>query len=157
MHVQAEVVLPVEARTAFQELVRWEEQPSWMVDAARVEVVGDQREGPGVRLRVRTRVLGLLRLTDAMEVIAWDPPRRIEIQHRGLVRGRGSWRLEPLGPGATRFAWTEDLSLPVPVIGALLLLPYRPVMRLLMQRSLRALRRRLEGRSPEGDADRDAG
>lgn len=143
MRARAEVVLPVEARTAFAALARWEEQPTWMRDAARVEVVGARREGPGVRLCVRTRILGLPILTDVLEVVGWDPPRRIDVAHRRLVRGRGSWRLEALGQARTRLTWTEELHLPVPLVGELALLAYRPVMRRLMATSLRAFRRRV--------------
>lgn len=140
MRVSAEVVVPLPAERVFERLARWEEQPRWMRDADRVDVVGSQREGPGVRLRVRTRVLGLPLLTDVMEIVAWEPGRRIDVVHRRPVRGHGSWRLRPVSPAATRLSWVEDLRLPVPVLGELLLLAYRPLMRRLMCASLRALR-----------------
>ena len=45
-----------------------------MLDADRVEVVSAHREGLGVRLAVRTRLLGLPAFTEPMEVIGWEPP-----------------------------------------------------------------------------------
>jgi hypothetical protein len=62
--------------------------------------------------------------------------------HRGLVRGVGEWLFEPAGRGA-RFTWTEDLQLPVPLLGEVVLLAYRPFMRRLMRRSLSNLQRLL--------------
>jgi hypothetical protein len=43
--------------------------------------------------------------------------------------------------GSTRFTWTEELSLPIPVLGELALLVYRPVLRRIMRRSLASLQR----------------
>ena len=44
-----------------------------MLDADRVEVVSAHREGVGVRLAVRTRILRLPAFTEPMEVIGWEP------------------------------------------------------------------------------------
>jgi len=60
--------------------------------------------------------------------------------HRSFVRGTGTWSLERLD-GATRFAWTEVLSLPIPLLGELALLVYRPFLRRLMRGSLANLQR----------------
>ena len=60
--------------------------------------------------------------------------------HRGRIHGVGEWLLQPAG-GDTRFTWTEKLTLPVPIIGELVLLAYRPFMHRLMRRSLSNLER----------------
>jgi hypothetical protein len=54
--------------------------------------------------------------------------------------------VEPAGRGAG-FTWTEELGLPVPVLGELALLAYRPFMRRLMRRSLSNLERLLRERA----------
>lgn len=113
-----------------------------MKDADSVRVLTSHREGVGVIVAVRTRVLGVPLLTDHLEVTMWDPPRRLVMAHRGPVQGVGAWLLEPAGPGA-RFTWTEELHLSVPVLGELALLAYRPFMRRLMRRSLSNLERLL--------------
>jgi hypothetical protein len=59
--------------------------------------------------------------------------------HRSFVRGVGEWRLRPEGVG-TRFTWTEDLSLPVPILGEVALAVYRPFMRHLMRGAVDGLR-----------------
>lgn len=129
--------LPGEPEALWPLLTDWERQASWMPDVTRVRVVGQGR-GPGARLEVRTRVLGLPLLTDRLRVTAWDPPRRLAVRHEGVVRGTGEWRLEPLTHG-TRLTWTEDLHLPGPL--ELLLRCYRPVLLATFRRSLRALAR----------------
>jgi uncharacterized protein YndB with AHSA1/START domain len=139
VRVEAAIALPAPPEKVWRRLLAWELQPLWMSDAASVRVITSHREGPGVRVEVRTRVLGIPALTEVLEVTTWDPPRRLELAHRGFVRGAGEWTLEPDGD-ATRFGWTERLSLPVPVLGELVLLAYRPLMRRLMRASLRNLK-----------------
>jgi uncharacterized protein YndB with AHSA1/START domain len=135
----ASVVVPAPPERVWPVLVRWEDQPRWMRDAAFVRVVGPAREGVGVRLAVRTRVLGVALFTEPLEVTRWEPPRRLVVEHRGAVRGLGTWTLRPEGSG-TRFTWAEELRLPPPVIGELVLLAYRPLLRRQMRRSLERLR-----------------
>jgi hypothetical protein len=116
----------------------WEAQPLWMSDASSVRVLTEHREGTGVRVTVRTRVLGVPALTETLAVTAWDPPHHLALAHRSFVRGTGEWTLEPLGE-RTGFRWSEDLSLPIPVLGELALLVYRPFLRRVMRGSLRNL------------------
>jgi hypothetical protein len=59
--------------------------------------------------------------------------------HRGWIRGVGTWTIEPAGAGS-RFRWREELSLPVPLVGELALLVYRPFMRRLMRGAMHDLR-----------------
>ncbi|HYG71572.1 MAG TPA: SRPBCC family protein [Actinomycetota bacterium] len=140
MRVDASVTVPVPPDRLWSVLVRWEVQPRWMRDADRVDVLTSRREGVGVRIAVRTRVLNVPAFAEALEVTAWDPPRRLEIAHRSYLRGTGVWELAPTASG-TRFTWSEHVSLPVPLLGELALLAYRPVLRFLMRRGLDDLRR----------------
>jgi polyketide cyclase/dehydrase/lipid transport protein len=142
VRVGAEVILPAGPEAAWGTLVQWEEQPAWMVDAASVRVVSADREGVGARIAARTRIFGLPIVTDTLEVVEWDPPRRLVLVRRGFVRGSGTWELEP-APGGSTFRWTEDIRVPVPVLGELALLAYRPILRRLMRRSLENLVARL--------------
>ncbi len=48
-------------------------------------------------------------------------------------------RLEPV-EGGTRFTWSEDVELRVPVVGAFAAAVYAPVMRVLIGRAQRQLR-----------------
>jgi hypothetical protein len=139
VRVDASVTVPLTPADLWRVLVRWEDQAGWQRDADEVRVLTAQREGAGVLVAVRTRVLGVPAFTERLEVTVWDPPRRLVIAHRSFVRGVGTWTLRPEGEG-TRFAWTEELSLPIPLLGELALLVYRPVLRRLMRGGLEALR-----------------
>jgi hypothetical protein len=140
MRVRASGVLPVPVEQAWAFLLRWEDQARWLRDADSVRVLTARREGLGVMLAVRTRVLNVPLFTERLEVVGWEPPRRLVIAHRSFVRGTGTWELEP-DPAGSRFAWTEELSLPIPLLGELALLAYRPFLRHLMRGAVEGLRR----------------
>jgi hypothetical protein len=141
--VSVEIGIPVSQEEAWAALLDWEGQAAWMRDADRVRVVSLQRQGPGTRIHVKTRVLDIPAFTDRLEVVEWEPPRRLVMAHRRFIGGRGEWLVERAGSGC-RFRWTEDISLPVPVLGELVLLVYRPFMRWLMRGATIDLRRHLE-------------
>jgi len=132
--VERSIVLPCPAAEAWAVLTRWERQADWMLDADAVVVRSAQREGVGVRLDVRTRLFQIPAFTESMVVTAWDPPRRLEIAHGGIVRGVGTWLLEPVD-GGTAFTWTEHVVLRVPIVGGLAGALYAPVLRVLMGRA----------------------
>ena len=139
MTVERSIDLPCRIEEAWTVLTRWERQADWMLDADEVVVRSSHREGVGVRLDVRTRLLQIPAFVEPMEVVAWDPPRSLSIAHGGAVAGRGTWTLAPAGAG-TRFTWTEDVELAIPVVGALAAAIYAPVMRVLLGRAQRGLR-----------------
>ena len=145
--VEREIVLPVPPAEAWAVLMDWERQADWMLDADRVTVVSEEREGVGVRLAVRTRIFGIPAFTEPMEVTGWDAPRRLDIRHGSLVAGDGTWILEPV-EGGTRFTWREDIRLAAPVVGGLAATLYRPVMRVLMGRAMLGLRAYLIASGP---------
>lgn len=124
---------------AWRELTDWESQAEWMADADSVSVEG-ARAGVGATVRVRTRLYNVPAFTERLEVTTWDPPRRLDIAHRSIVKGVGVWKLEPDGDGVV-FTWTEDVTLPV--VGDLVAGIYRPFLRKMMRASLEALAGRL--------------
>ncbi len=138
MRVEASAVISVPVERVWEAIARWEDQPRWLQDADAVHVVSEAREGVGVRIAVKTRVLNVPLFTEVLEVVTWEPPRRLQMAHRSFVRGLGTWALEPEGDRA-RFTWTEELGLSIPVVGELALLVYRPFMRRLMRGGLAGL------------------
>jgi uncharacterized protein YndB with AHSA1/START domain len=140
VRVEASRDLPATPERVWARIRRWEDQSRWIRDAVWVRVLTPEREGLGVRVKVLNRVLHVPLFTEQLEVVGWDPPRRIVMAHRSFVRGTGNWSLEPEDAG-TRFTWTEDLSLPFPLLGELALLVYRPFLRRLMRSSLADLQR----------------
>ena len=143
MRISAQVELALPPGEAWRRLLAWEDQITWIEDAVSVRVLTSYRRGVGVVVAVRTRVLGIPLLTDRLEVTVWDPPRRLVMAHRSLVRGVGEWFLQRVG-GGTRFTWTEELALPVPILGELIMVAYRPFMHRLMRRSLSNLERTVQ-------------
>lgn len=149
MKVERRILLPVTVSEAWSVLTDWERQADWMRDADRVDVLSSYREGPGVLIAVRTRVLNIPAFTERLEVVAWDPPHRLRIAHRSAIRGTGDWILEPT-TGGTRFTWIEDVELPWGVLGRAALGAYRPFMRHLMGGAMEDLRRSLIAAGPGG-------
>lgn len=138
MRVEAEGYLPVSLDEVWRALLRWEDQARWIRDADSVRVLSPDREGLGVRIAVKSRVFNVPLFTEELEVTRWEPPHILEMTHRSFIRGIGTWSLEPEGAGA-RLRWTEDLALPIPVLGEVALLVYRPFLRRLMRAALRDL------------------
>lgn len=139
MLVESVAVVPVEPEVLWDVLLRWEDQARWMKDADSIRVLSAHRTGVGVRIAVRTRILNVPLFTEQLEVTYWEPPRRLVLAHRSFVHGVGTWSLELEGSG-TRLSWTEDLALPIPILGELALLVYRPFLRHLMRGALADLR-----------------
>jgi carbon monoxide dehydrogenase subunit G len=140
VRVEASRDLPATPERVWERIRRWEDQSRWIRDAVWVRVLTPEREGVGVRVKVLNRVLLVPLFTEQLEVMAWDPPRGMVMAHRSFVRGTGIWALEP-EDGGTRFTWTEELSLPIPLLGEVALLVYRPFLRRLMRGSLSNLQR----------------
>jgi carbon monoxide dehydrogenase subunit G len=129
-------VLPAPRETVWRVLADWERQATWMPDVAWVRVVGPERE-LGARLAVRTKVFGVPATTDMLTVVAWEPPARLAIEHQGVVKGAGAWRLEPaVGGMRTRFTWSESLRMPPRMLGELALRAYAPWQRWMLRRSV---------------------
>ncbi|HEY1330611.1 MAG TPA: SRPBCC family protein [Actinomycetota bacterium] len=142
LRAHARIDAPPEAVWAV--VADWEAQREWMPDVAWIRVDGAER-GLGARLLVRTKVLGVAATTDVIDVLVWEPPHRIGIVHRGLVRGRAAWLLDPAEDGrSTNFTWLEELRLPPPILGEIPLVLYAPVQALLQRRSVANLKRRVE-------------
>lgn len=139
MRIEESAVLRAAQERVWEVLVDWERQASWMPDVAWIRVVGPGR-GLGAKVVVRTKLLGVPAVTDELTITAWEPPTGLAVEHSGLVRGTGEWRLAP-AEGGTRFIWREALRMPPPVLGDLALLAYSPVQRWMLRRSIRNLRR----------------
>jgi uncharacterized protein YndB with AHSA1/START domain len=135
MRVEASRNLPTAPERVWSTIERWQEQSRWIRDAVWVRLLTTERAGVGTRIEVKNRVLHVPLFSEQLEVVGWEPPRRMVMAHRSFVRGTGIWSLEPVD-GSTRFSWTEELSLPIPILGELALLVYRPFLRRLMRGSL---------------------
>jgi hypothetical protein len=97
---------------------------------------------------VLTRV-GPLRTRDRIEVTVWDPPRRIGVNHRGIVQGTGEFILTDLGGGYTSFTWKERLRFPVWLGGVVTAWLARPVLAWIWRRNLAGLQRQMASAGPD--------
>jgi carbon monoxide dehydrogenase subunit G len=124
-----------------------ERHVDWMADAEAIRFCGEQTRGTGTRFECDTKV-GPIRLTDEMEITAWEPAVRMGVRHRGIVTGSGEFELEPIDLGRrTRFTWTEELDFPWYLGGPVGEAVGGPlVMRQIWKRNLTRLRRLVERR-----------
>ncbi len=118
VHVAADVVVAAPPEAVWAAVTDWGRQSEWML-GTRVRVVGGSGEGVGARLEAFTGV-GRAGFLDTMVVTEWDPPRRAVVLHTGrVVRGTGLFEVFVLPGGRSRFVWSEDLELPLGLLGRL--------------------------------------
>lgn len=130
------VFIPAAPEAVWAVLEDIERQGEWMVDVRRLEVVGEPRRGVGAVMRVTSELFGLPVVHDVMRITVWDPPRHMDVEHIGRVRGTGSFVLEPSGEG-TNLTWVERVRVPLGVVGeALFAVAVRPHLRRVFGRSL---------------------
>lgn len=115
----------------------------WMVDAEEIRFTSPRTSGVGTTFECDTAV-GPFRLTDEMEVTAWEPGRRMGVRHVGLVTGDGSFTLSPTAGGGTRFRWQEQLTFPRWMGGPVGALVGARVLQRIWRRNLRRLRTLVE-------------
>jgi uncharacterized membrane protein len=119
----------------------------WMADAEAIRFLTETTSGEGTRFECDTKV-GPFRLTDVMTVTSWEDNRRMGVHHVGAVTGKGAFTLQPLGSGTTEFSWTETLTFPLWMGGAVGAAAARPVLAAIWRRNLRRLKAEVEARQP---------
>ena len=122
-----------------------ERHGDWMADAESIRFTSAQTRGVGAAFDCATRV-GPLRTIDRMEIVEWDPPRAMGIEHRAAVTGRGRFTLAPWG-SRTRFTWREELTFPWWMAGPLGALLAEPALRAIWRRNLRRLKAIVEAKA----------
>jgi hypothetical protein len=114
-HLVRSVVVDAPPEEVFAALVDWPTQGEWML-ATRVWSEGPA-DGVGGRIAAFTGV-GRLGFVDTMEIVEWQPPRLVRVQHTGrVVRGGGVFEVLSLPQGRSRFVWREELELPLGALG----------------------------------------
>ncbi len=96
----------------------WDRQSEWVL-GTRVGVTGGDGSSVGSTVAAVTGV-GPLGVRDTMEIVEWRPPRRCVVRHTGrIVRGLGVFEVTARNGGGSVFSWTEELELPLGVLGRL--------------------------------------
>lgn len=128
-----------------------EHQASWMVDVRKLEVVTAEKQGVGAIMHVTSELFGRPVVRDVMEITRWEPPRRMDVVHRGQFHGTGSFQLEAIDPG-TKLTWVEDFQPPLGPIGEIAFEAIiRPHLRRVFARSLANVRRLAESAAARQD------
>ena len=53
-----------------------------------------------------------------MEITAWEPPKLCDVNHTGrVVRGTGTFKVVATSESTSKFIWSEDLNLPLGLLG----------------------------------------
>lgn len=140
--IEVSRVMAAPPEKVWEELADLASHPEWMRDARGIEFLSETRQGVGTRVEVETR-LGPFRTLDMMEVTGWDEGHSIEMEHRGLVRGRGVLSVTREREDRAVVSWLEDLAFPWWAGGELTALLAAPVLRLVFGGNLRRLEERL--------------
>lgn len=137
MNVTVEVDAPPEL--VWRAAMDWTRQGEWML-GTQVRVT----EGDGVSVGsalVAVTGVGPVGVSDSMEIVEWEPPRRCVVRHTGrMVRGLGIFEVAARD-GRSVFSWSEELTLPFGVIGRLGWPLVGPVMRAGLDLSMRRFAR----------------
>ncbi len=147
-NIRVEIELDRPPDEVWAALEQVETHVEWMADAESIRFTTEQRQGVGTTFDCVTRV-GPIRLTDVMEITAWDPGRTMGVEHRGVVTGSGAFTLEPLGDSGTRFIWAEELRFPLWLGGPIGEVVGAPILKAIWKRNLARLKAMVEAR-PRG-------
>ncbi len=117
-HLEVRNFIAAPPQAVWDVLADLEHQAAWMVDVRTLDVVTEQKQGAGTVVRVTSELFGQPVVKDVMAITAWEPPRRMDVEHRGQFHGTGSFVLDPADNGAI-FTWVEDFRPPLGPLGEL--------------------------------------
>ena len=143
MNIRGEVIVAAPRATAWAALADIASHVDWMADAESITFTSTMHRGVGTRFDCVTRV-GPFHTKDALTITEWEPGRVMGIEHVGAVKGTGRFTLAKRPRGKTRFTWTEELTFPWWMGGAVGALAAKPVLRAVWKRNLRRLQHMIE-------------
>lgn len=143
-HLALDVIVRAPVEAVFYGFADWAAQGEWML-GTRVEVAGGGLgHAVGDELRAWTGV-GRVGFLDTMTITRWEEPTRVDVLHTGrVVKGTGTMEVVALPNGRSRFVWSEDLVLPLGVLGRIGWPIVRPAFAYGVQRSLNEFGRLVE-------------
>lgn len=115
-HIELKVLVQAPALQVWNAITNWQAQSDWMLGTKVWPVNGDGT-GVGGQIEAFTGIwrIGFL---DTMEITAWNPPTKCDVLHTGrVVRGTGTFEVVATSDSTSKFIWSEDLDLPLGVIG----------------------------------------
>jgi hypothetical protein len=148
-HLEIQRGVKASPEAVWEVLADLEHQAAWMVDVRKLEIVSEEKRGVGAVMRVTSELFGLPIVKDVMAITRWEPPYRMDVEHRGQFAGSGSFLLERVENG-TIFAWIEDFKPPVGPAGELAFrFVVRPHLLRVFARSMSNVARLAEARGRE--------
>ncbi len=121
----------------WQELRQINRHVLWMHDAVAITFNDDQREGVGTQFLCTTKV-GPFVTQDKMVITQWVDEEVMGVEHRGLIRGSGTFELAANATGS-ELSWREKLDFPWWLGGPLGSYVASPVLRRIWRENLRTL------------------
>jgi uncharacterized protein YndB with AHSA1/START domain len=143
VRIQSRVVIAAPPERVFAAAVDWDLHGKWVLFTRVTAEPGGHRVGE--RLVAVTKLAGI-GFSDPMEVTRWEPepPRSIEVRHLGrVVNGTGRFVVDP-APGGSWLTWTEELELPLGLLGRIGFVLVGPLAQLMLRISLTRLARLVE-------------
>jgi uncharacterized protein YndB with AHSA1/START domain len=114
-HIRLEVDVDGPVERTWAAATDWDAQGEWMLGTTVRGTVNDGR-GVGGGIRAATG-LGPFAVVDTMRITGWDPPHGAYVEHLGrIVRGTAAFEVVER-PGGSTFVWSEQLDLPLGVLG----------------------------------------
>ena len=115
-HIELTVAVNAPAQKVWDAITNWEAQSQWMLGTKVWPVDGDGT-GVGGKIEAFTGIwrIGFL---DTMEITNWEAPTRCDVLHTGrVVRGTGTFEVISVSPTSSNFVWSEDLEIPLGILG----------------------------------------
>jgi ribosome-associated toxin RatA of RatAB toxin-antitoxin module len=132
-------------KAAFEWISDFRNVPKVLDGVTRWEPLTRQTSGPGARFDVEMRTLGVP-LTSELEVVVWDPPRRLGWSSRGgLIKQEGAWTIVKRREEVL-VTLRIEYEPPAAALGNLLAGPVESLARQRLQRALQRMAEELEGR-----------
>lgn len=117
-HIALSVPINAPAQAVWDAITDWPAQGKWMLGTKVWVTHGNGRsEGSTLAAYTGIKPVGFL---DTMTITRWEPPVRCDVVHTGrVVRGTGTMAVKDLGKDRSEFLWSEDLDLPLGIVGQL--------------------------------------
>ena len=121
VRIEYAIEVPASRQRVFDAVVDWDHQGEWML-GTKVQATGPGAGGllgrdVGGELSAFTGS-GPIGFLDTMRITNWDEPHRVDVLHTGrFVRGTGTMVVESVTEDRSRFVWSEELELPLGILG----------------------------------------
>lgn len=117
-HLALDVIIDAPVEKVFDAIVDWSAQGEWMLGTTVWPVTNDGI-GEGATIAAWTGI-GKVGFLDTMTITRWERPYRVDVIHTGkVVRGTGTMEVVALPGGRSRFVWSEDIEIPLGILGQL--------------------------------------